>query len=151
METLNYPNFAFKIKEKEGKNLIFDPVRKKFVSLTPEEWVRQHVLQYLIQEKKYPPGLIAVETAIQFQGMLRRCDVVVYQEGTPFILVECKAPQVQMNQQTIAQIARYQSVLKVPYMHITNGHFHLSLHFDDQEKLEVINEIPTCKVPNFNK
>ena len=148
METLIFPQFAFKIKEKEGKNLIFDPVRKKFVALTPEEWVRQHVIQYLIHEKKYPAGLIAVETAIQFQGMLRRCDIVVYRNSTPFILVECKAPQIVMDQHTIAQIARYQSVLKVPYLHMTNGHFHLSLNYNKEQKLQVIDDLPAFEHSN---
>lgn len=122
--------------------MIFDVVRKKYVVLTPEEWVRQHVLHYLLYDKGYSSSLLSVETGIKFQGMIRRCDIIAYKDTLPFLLVECKAPQIKLNKEVVAQIARYQSVLQVPYLFISNGLQHLCLRRNEDGKIEVCDEIP---------
>jgi len=122
--------------------MIFDVVRKKYIVLTPEEWVRQHVVHYLLEDKGYPSSLLAIETGIKFQGMIRRCDLVAYKAGQPYLLIECKASSVALTKEVIAQIARYQSVLSVPYLFITNGLQHLCLRRTDQGKIEICEEIP---------
>ncbi|MDX5319850.1 MAG: type I restriction enzyme HsdR N-terminal domain-containing protein [Bacteroidota bacterium] len=139
---LNFPEFSFKLQEGPRKKMIFDVVRKKFIVLTPEEWVRQHVVHFLIQEKNYPPALLAVESAIQFQGMMRRCDLIAYAGNYPYLLVECKAPHVALSKEVVAQIARYQSVLKVPALLITNGLNHVVLLRDEAGVLQVSGNIP---------
>lgn len=145
-DALNFPVYTFQIQEADRKKMIFDVVRKKFVVLTPEEWVRQHVVHHLIYDKAYSASLLAVETGIKFQGMIRRCDIVAYKNGEPFLLVECKAPQVTLNPEVVAQIARYQSVLKVPYLFITNGLKHLCLIRNEQGKIEICDAIPNFQV-----
>lgn len=141
-DALNFPSYSFQIQESDRKKMIFDIVRKKFVALTPEEWVRQHVLHHLIYDKAYPASLLAVETGIKFNGMMRRCDLVAYKGNAPFLLVECKAPQITLNQEVISQIARYQSVLKVPYLFISNGKRHLCLKRNEDGNIEICPEIP---------
>ena len=115
-DSLDFPDYTFQLREDHRKRMIFDVVRKKFVVLTPEEWVRQHVLRYLIQDKGYPASLLAVETSIAFNGMARRCDAIAYKDAAPFILVECKASSIRIDKEVVAQIARYQSVVKVPWL-----------------------------------
>jgi len=101
---------------------IFDVVRNKFVVLTPEEWVRQHVIYYLIYEKSYPKSLLAVEKEIVLNGLRKRCDVVAYnRDGNPSLLVECKAHDVNLNQEVVSQILLYNQKLNVPYLWISNG------------------------------
>ncbi|MBI1221729.1 MAG: restriction endonuclease subunit R [Bacteroidetes bacterium] len=139
---LNFPEYTFQIQETDRKKVIFDVVRKKYVSLTPEEWVRQHVIHHLIHDKHFPVSLIAVESSIKFQGMNRRCDLIAYKNNQPWLLIECKAPQVQLNKEVIAQIARYQSVLKVPLLFITNGMQHILLRRTDLGKMEVASSLP---------
>ena len=142
MDALNFPSYSFHIQDEGRKKVIFDIARKKFVALTPEEWVRQHVIHYLHQDKNWPVSLLAVETAIRFQGMLRRCDLIGYSGMTPKLLVECKAPGVKIDKEVVAQLARYQSVIQVPWLLISNGLLHLSLHLDDSGKLEMADELP---------
>ena len=140
MESLNFPEYSFRYREGERKKMIFDVVRKKFVVLTPEEWVRQHSVHHLIEYHGVSPALIAVESSIHYQGMHRRCDLLIYREDKPHILVECKAPGVPLKSGVVEQLARYQSVVKVPLMWITNGLHHLYLHYDG-EKIKVLEEL----------
>lgn len=122
MQELNFPHYTFKIKTSENKTVIFDIVRKKYLVLTPEEWVRQHVIHYLHFEKKYPLSLMSIEKQLKVNSLTRRTDVVVYNTmGNPFIIVECKAPSVSISQDTFDQIARYNLSLNANYLYVTNG------------------------------
>ena len=132
---LNLPEYSFKIKPSEGSASIFDPIRKKYIKLTPEEWVRQNFIQYLVQEKRYPQGRIAVETTIEVNGLKRRCDAVIFDSaGKPFLIIECKAPSVSVSQKTFDQIARYNLALNVTYLVVTNGIHHFCCKMTSEEK-----------------
>lgn len=135
MQTLNFPTFKFRFKNSENKTSIFDVVRKKFVILTPEEWVRQHVVHYLLHVKKYPASHINVEKVIKINTLNKRYDVVVFNpDGSIFLLVECKAPNVTISQQTFDQIARYNGVLNADFLMVTNGinHYFCKLDYHNQ-------------------
>lgn len=122
MLELSLPAFEYKVKKQSGTVMIFDIIRKKFVVLTPEEWVRQHVIHYLIEVKHFPVALLAVEREIDLYGLRRRFDVVVFDRtGNPWLLVECKAPSVVLNRQVFDQAFRYNITLEAPYVAITNG------------------------------
>ncbi|SIR29143.1 type I restriction enzyme HsdR N-terminal domain-containing protein [Maribacter ulvicola] len=144
MQPLNFPNYTFRVKNSENRTLIFDVIRKKFLVLTPEEWVRQHVVQYLIQEKKYPISHINVEKQITLNGLKKRYDVVVFKpNGQLHILVECKAPEVSISQMTFDQIAQYNFKLNATYLMVTNGLSHYYCQTDlVEEKYEFMREIP---------
>lgn len=119
---LKYPSFQVKVKNNHGQTKIFDPIRKKWFVLTPEEWVRQHVLNYLIEVKKYPASLISVEKEISLNGLKKRYDIVIYKKDlNPFLIVECKAPFVNLDITTIEQAQRYNLIVKGNYLMITNG------------------------------
>lgn len=144
MQKLNFPTFTFRFKNSENKVAIFDEIRKKFIILTPEEWVRQHVTQYLLQEKKYPKSYINVEKLIKINDLTKRYDLVVFQpDGTLFLLVECKAPEVKVTQQTFDQIARYNLTLKAKYLMVTNGlnHYFCEMDFEN-EKYVLLEQLP---------
>ena len=122
MQKLNFPEYSFRFKNSENKVLIFDEIRKKFVVLTPEEWVRQHVIKFLLQQKKYPKSYINVEKNIKINGLTKRYDVVVFNsDGSIFLLVECKAPEVSITQNVFDQIARYNLKLNAQHLMVTNG------------------------------
>ena len=116
-----FMNLPFNIKQENGKQYIFDSNRKKYVVLTPEEWVRQQVLFYLISELNYPSALISVEKQIIVGTRKRRYDIVIYKNDQPYIIVECKQENENLNEQTLSQLLAYNSVLKVDYLCITNG------------------------------
>ncbi|MGB3073873.1 MAG: type I restriction enzyme HsdR N-terminal domain-containing protein [Chitinophagales bacterium] len=119
---ITFPKYEFNIRNREGQSQIFDAIRKRFVALTPEEWVRQHWLRYLIEEKKYPRSLIAVEMSLKLNKLSKRCDIVVYgKNGKPQLIVECKAGDVKLTQKVFDQIARYNLTLKVKYLVVSNG------------------------------
>lgn len=131
MYLLNLPKYLPKITEKEGKPYIFDPLRRKNVVLTPEEWVRQHFVNYLITEKGVPQGLIANEVSISLNSLSRRCDTVIYNSYLePVAVVEYKAPRIRITQQTFDQIARYNMVLHVQHLIVTNGMEHYCCQID---------------------
>ena len=109
------------VRECEGRREVFDPVRRRWVALTPEEWVRQHTLVRLHEDYGYPLELMQVEGAISVNGMTRRCDIVVYQDGQPWMIVECKKSEIPLTQKVCDQACRYNTVLKVPYLMLTNG------------------------------
>ena len=122
MIVLPYPSYPFKIKAINGKDQIFDPFRKTWVVLTPEEWVRQNLLQYLVQTLHYPSSLIAVEKEIKLGELSKRFDIVVYKNELPWMIIECKEAKVSLNEKTMGQILQYQQVLTAQYLFISNGH-----------------------------
>lgn len=135
MQKLDFPNFNFRFQKKEATIFIFDEIRKKFIVLTPEEWVRQHVIHFLVYQKKYPKSLISVEKMILINGLKKRYDVVVYNtNGQVLILVECKAPHIKTTQDTFDQIARYNMVLDAPFLMVTNGlnHYFCKMDFENE-------------------
>lgn len=121
MIKIAYPSYPYKIEMKDGKEHIFDPLRKKWVRLTPEEWVRQNFLQYLLQVKHYPASLIAVEKEIIVGELKKRFDILVYKNDQPWLLVECKEMNIPIDQTVFEQLLRYQSSLQASYIIITNG------------------------------
>src|ERR1035437_1139348 len=131
MKALNLPAYQFKLKQLGDRTQIFDKIRKKYVALTPEEWVRQNFLQYLIQEKKFPALLISVEAGLKYNQLQKRMDVLVYdKQGSPYLMVECKAPEVKITQVVFDQIARHNMVFKVKYLVVTNGLNHFCCLMD---------------------
>ncbi len=121
MVKVKYPEFNFRIKEAEGKELIFDEVRKRWVKLTPEEWVRQNMIQFLLQTMQYPAVLLSIEKEIKLGELRKRCDIIIYKDVNPWMIVECKEPNVPLSQSTLQQILRYHLALPVPYLCLTNG------------------------------
>ena len=144
MQQLNFPSYSFRFKNSENKVSIFDEIRKKFIILTPEEWVRQHVVRYLLEEKKYPKSLINVEKVLTVNGLRKRYDIVVFNpNGSIFVLVECKAPEIKTAQATFDQIARYNMTLKAHYLMVTNGMNHYFCQMDfENEKYDFLQELP---------
>jgi len=133
MRDLNLPSAKLKVKNTENKQFIFDIIRKKYVVLTPEEWVRQHVIHYLHVHKGYSKALIAVEKQLKLYTLTKRFDILVFSKsGQPFLAVECKAPSVSISQDTFDQIARYNLSIKAAYLMVTNGlnHYFCSLNAD---------------------
>jgi len=144
MEKLNLPASSFKTRITEGKTEIFDVVRKKYVALTPEEWVRQNMIHYLINLKKYPPSLMAVEFSLKLNRMKKRADIIVFNtRGKPVLAVECKSGSVKIDQKVFDQIARYNMALNVKYLVVTNGMEHYICRIDHEKKrFYFIEEIP---------
>ena len=137
-----FRDYPFKIKNENEKELIFDEARKLWVKLTPEEWVRQNFLRYLIDEKKYPSSLIAIEKEIKLNDLRKRCDIVVYnRESQPWLMVECKSMDEKLNEKVAEQILRYQQALPVQYLIITNGKYCYGF-MKDGDALKEINELP---------
>ena len=144
MQRLNFPGYQFRIKSSENSLHIFDLIRKKFVLLQPEEWVRQHVLHFLIFTKNYPKSLINVEKQLTVNNLKKRYDIVVFKsDGSIDILVECKAPEVKIDQSTFDQIAQYNLKLRSNYLMVTNGldHYYCKMDFN-REKYTFLKEIP---------
>jgi type I site-specific restriction endonuclease len=144
MQELNFPSYSFRLKTSENKTLIFDIVRKKYFVLTPEEWVRQHVIHFLHFEKKYPLSLMAIEKQVKVNSLNQRTDIVVYNtSGKPFLIVECKAPSIEISQQTFDQIARYNMTLEADLLLVTNGIQHIYAVMDHDNKSYVfLKELP---------
>jgi hypothetical protein len=141
---LNLPHFEPQLIEKEGKVFVFDALRKKNLVLTPEEWVRQHWINFLINQLKFPKGLLAMEKGLLYNTLLKRTDLVVWDKnGNPYLLVECKAPKVKLTQKTIEQACMYHKKLKTPFLLISNGLQHICLSFDRvTEKFSQENTFP---------
>jgi len=144
MHKLNLPSYQFKIKSSENKQLIFDRIRKKYVVLTPEEWVRQNFIEYLIFEKNYPISIIAVEKQLIINGLNKRFDILIFNtDGSSKIIVECKAPSVKITQDTFDQIARYNLKLNADFLIVTNGLTHFSCVLDTVNKQYIfLKEVP---------
>jgi hypothetical protein len=148
MEQLNFKRYPFTFKNKENKRYIFDIIRKKEILLTPEEWVRQHCLRFLMEEKKYPIGLINVEKKIEIFGKQKRYDIVVYTKtGTVAVLVECKAPKIEINQGVFDQIALYNLSVDSTYLMVTNGLKHVYCQMDYQaQAYHFLQDLPSYTV-----
>ena len=142
MQELNFPKFSFRLKNRENKRFIFDDIRKKFVVLQPEEWVRLHCVNYLITHKNYPKTLINVEKELKINGLSKRYDIVVFNpDGSIHLIVECKSPKISINQDTFDQIARYN--LNASYLMVTNGinHYYCAMDFE-AERYRFLKDIP---------
>jgi len=144
MQKLNFPQYSFRFKNNQNKVAVFDDLRKKFVILTPEEWVRQHCVKFLQTEKNYPLSLINVEKQLKIAGLTKRYDIVVFEpDGNIQIIVECKAPKVKITQETFDQIARYNLTLKANFLMVTNGKDHYFCKMDyENENYIFLNDIP---------
>jgi hypothetical protein len=145
LKELNLPRYSLKIASDGKQELIFDPIRKKYVKLTEEEWVRQNFIQYLVQDGKYAPGLIGVEVSFPFNRMKRRIDILIHdRKGNPVMIIECKAPEVAVDDKVFDQIVNYNMEYKVPYILVTNGMVHYICKVDHENKSwEFMNVIPT--------
>jgi len=144
MIPLNLPQYNLKIKQSEGKSSVFDIIRKKYVALTREEWVRQNFIHFLIEEKHYPQSLISVEYSMKLLKMHKRSDIVLFDnQGSPRLIVECKAPEIKISQDTFDQAARYNMSLKVDYLIVTNGldHYCCKINYE-KESYEFLTDIP---------
>lgn len=144
MQKLNFPPYSFRFKNSENKIAVFDDQRKKFVILTPEEWVRQHCVQFLKNQKNFPASLINVEKQLKIAGLTKRYDIVVFNsDGSIQLIVECKAPSVKITQDTFDQIARYNLSLQADYLMVTNGlqHYYCQLDYE-AENYNFLAEIP---------
>ena len=132
MVQLNLPQFKCNIRKNDGKYEIFDAIRKKYVTLTPEEWVRQHFIHYLIEDLHYPKSLISVETGTKYHQLKKRTDVLVYDRGlTPLLLTECKSFKIKLNQSSMDQATLYNRELKARYLVVTNGMQHFCCEFHE--------------------
>ena len=139
---------SIKLRETNGHREVFDIVRNRFVALTPEEWVRQHFILYLHQQLLYPLELMQVEGSISLNGMSKRCDIVVYDSNVcPLIIVECKKETVPLTQKVIDQACRYNLVLQVPFLCLTNGTQQICCQVDFENK----QLLPIPELPKYHK
>ena len=142
MIKIEYPKYQFKIKKENSIEFIFDAFRKRWIVLTPEEWVRQNILQYLTAIKNYPAKLIAIEKEISLGELKKRCDIVVYDRSAlPWMIIECKEMNAQVNSKTLEQILRYHISLPAKYLVITNGSYCFGFEKKEEQFFE-INELP---------
>lgn len=147
MFPLNLPEYETKIAEKDGKSAIFDNLRRCYVALTPEEWVRQHFVHYLLERRDYPATLMANEVSLTLNNTKRRCDTVVYDRNLrPRMIIEYKAPSVKITRNVFAQISRYNIVLRVDYLVVSNGLQHYCCKMDyERNSYSFLNDIPDYK------
>ena len=145
MKVLNLPAYPFRMSQKKGKTYIFDALRRKEVVLTPEEWVRQHFVRFLITDRSYPSARLAHEVSIHLNATSKRCDTVVYDDYlNPLVIIEFKSPDVPINLAVFHQITRYNATLRVPYLMLSNGLTHYCCHIDYQTQQSVfLEEIPS--------
>ena len=144
MQALNLPEADFRMRDFGGKKEIFDGIRKKFIALTPEEWVRQHFVAYLVKSKNVPASLIGIEVSIKMNRLQKRGDIVVYNKsGKPCMIIECKAPEICITQDVFEQVARYNMTLNVNYLVVTNGLIHFACFIDHEKSdYQFLKEIP---------
>lgn len=143
MKSLNLPPFDYKVKKQNGQIWIFDIIRKRYVVLTPEEWVRQHFIHFLIDNKHYPAQLMAVEKEISVCGLRRRFDIVCYdRQGNPYLIVECKAPSVPLSQLVFDQAFQYNLSISARFIAITNGCLHYCGEISSEGNFQMLSEIP---------
>ena len=142
MLKIEYPAPSFKIKEENGREMIWDSVRKKWVQLTPEEWVRQNFIQFLMQQHNYPSSLMSVEKEIFLGDMKKRCDIVIYQAQKPWMIVECKEMNITLDEIVLRQVLTYNISVPVPYLVITNGTYAQVFKRDDGKLLPLLNLPP---------
>ncbi len=140
---LNFPRYPFRIRKRETGPQIWDNIRRKWLVLTPEEWVRQHLIRFLTEARGVLPASISQEYPIELGGTRQRADLVVFaRNGTPCLLAECKAPDVNLTQITLAQAVRYNSILKTPFVLLTNGIKHICYRYDNSGHWLTMNDIP---------
>ena len=141
---LNLPVYPLRLKDEAGLRWVFDEVRKKFLVLTPEEWVRQHLVHFLIQQKQFPKSLIQLEGGLKYNGLQKRSDILVFNQlGEKILLVECKAPSVKITQDVFDQIARYNFVHRVQWLLVSNGLEHFCCKLDwETESYQFLPELP---------
>jgi hypothetical protein len=144
MIKLNLPEFEYKLKKADGKVWIFDVIRKKYLILTPEEWVRQHFIHYLIGELKYPKALLKVEGGLTYNQLQKRSDILVFdREGKPWMVIECKSPDQKLSQATLEQASAYNATLRAKFLSVTNGMLHLCASTDwSLSKTTVLDKLP---------
>lgn len=143
MQQLNFPKYNFRFRNENGVVQLFDDVRRKYVVCTPEEWVRQNLVKFLIHEKNVPAGLISLEKEIKINGLSRRYDVLIAdRSGKARLLIECKAPKVKITQDVFNQVAEYNLVFGVPYLMVSNGLQHYFCHISDERKISFLRELP---------
>ena len=144
MRKLNLPEYEFLFKQEEESRFVLDIFRKRYVMFTPEEEVRQRFARYLIEEKEFPTALIMTEFTLKLNEMVRGCDILIHKPaGQPAVLVECKAPEVKISQETFDQVARYNLVFNVKYLMVTNGLKHYCCYLDfATRKVEFMKEVP---------
>ena len=141
MLKIDFPSPSFKTKTKENKAHIFDEVRKKWVLLTPDEWVRQNIIAYLLIKLEYPISLLSIEKEIAVNALKRRCDIVVYSNSIPWMIIECKEPETPLNEKVLTQILNYNIALQVRYLIISNGKDTFGWKIENNEA-EMINKFP---------
>ena len=147
MIAVNYPPPAFKIKQENEQHFVFDAIRRTWLLLTEEEWVRQNFIQYLVTELHYPSTLIALEKELELNGLKKRFDVLVYdQEHQPWMLIECKAPQIELNDAALEQVLRYHMSIPVPFLVITNGQSTYGWQKVNYE-LKLLDKLPEWTLP----
>ncbi len=141
---LNLPEYPFRLKQEKNNTCIFDEIRKKFLVLTPEEWVRQHFIQFLIKEKKYPRSLIKLEGGLKLNSLQKRSDILLFNTaGKKIVLVECKAPSVKISQAAFDQVARYNFIHRVKFIVVSNGLQHFCAEIDfGNESYKFLEELP---------
>jgi hypothetical protein len=144
MHKLNLPEFAYSLKKADGKVWIFDVIRKKYLVLTPEEWVRQHFIHYLISTLSYPKSLMKVEGGLTYNQLNKRSDILIFdRQGQPWMLVECKSPDQKINESVLRQASTYNATLKAKYITITNGLTHYCSLIDWKEnKTDLLQALP---------
>jgi hypothetical protein len=144
LKELKLPKYSFRISRKEDSEMIFDSIRKKYVKLTPEEWVRQNFVQYLINEGKYPAGLLGIEVLWKLFKVRRRIDILVHnRSGKPVLIVECKGYDVRLDEEVFEQIGTYNLELHLPYIIVTNGMTHFAGKLNpEKQRYDYLNVIP---------
>lgn len=144
MQQLGFPDYTFTLKQDKGKTFILDPVRKKYVKLTPEEWVRQHIIKYLSESLNYPYSHMCIEKSLNVNKLSKRADILIYNEElAPALLVECKAPDITLTNRVFEQVSAYNIAFKVPWLLITNGITHYASHINySTGKISHIDYIP---------
>ena len=144
---LNFPEYQLQLRSRQQKNYIFDKVRKKYIHLSPEEWVRQHLIHFLLEELAVPMGLISIEKGLKVNKMSRRTDVLIHnRQGQAVFVAECKAPNIKLNAKVFEQIAAYNLSLNVKYLFVTNGLKHFVCEFDPSStSFKFLSELPLYK------
>lgn len=147
MLALNLPQFDVNLKKSEGKIWIFDGIRKKYMVLTPEEWVRQHLINYFVRHLNYPKSLIRVERGLYYNQLQKRSDITVFdRSGNPWMIVECKSPEVELDQKSILQVSVYNSDIQAKYVAVSNGLKHVCY----EAKAEAKDVVLLKDFPKFN-
>ncbi len=144
LSVLNFPEYNFKFKQDKKQLYIFDKFRKKWLQLSPEEWVRQNLLMYLTEKLNYPHNLIAIEKKLEIAKRKLRFDALVHNKNfEPLVIIECKAPEIKITQESFDQILTYNYIINAPYLLVTNGLFHVFCKIDDAGSFEFMEKIPS--------